>query len=172
MLTQSAHTGIGGYDEDRVIYRQRAHFTQEEQDPRSIHLGIDIWETAGEPIYTPLNATVHSFAFNDHFGDYGPTIILKHSIHGIVFFTLYGHLSQSSLSGLYAGKEFIAGEKIGEIGNYPTNGDWPPHLHFQIIADIGDWKGDFPGVCSIGDRQHFLTICPDPDLILCIDELK
>lgn len=172
MLSLGSYTGIGGYSENRVIYRQRPHFMQEEQNPRSIHLGVDIWESAGEPVYTPLNATVHSFAFNNHFGDYGPTIILRHAIYKTEFFTLYGHLSESSLSGLYTGKEFEAGEKIGEIGNYPQNGDWPPHLHFQIIADMGNRKGDFPGVCSIGDRLHFLTTCPDPNLILRIDELK
>ncbi|REA59310.1 peptidase M23 [Dyadobacter luteus] len=172
MLSQGTYTGVGGYNENRVIYLQRAHFMKEEQNPRNIHLGVDIWERAGEPVYTPLDAALHSFAFNNHLGDYGPTIILTHQLNGIEFFTLYGHLSESSLLGLYVGKEFRKGEKIGEIGNYPHNGDWPPHLHFQIIADMGNREGDFPGVCSIGDRLHFLTTCPDPNLILRIDELK
>ena len=64
MLSQETYTGVGGYNENRVIYLQRAHFMKEEQHPRNIHLGVDIWERAGEPVYTPLDAALHSFAFN------------------------------------------------------------------------------------------------------------
>jgi murein DD-endopeptidase MepM/ murein hydrolase activator NlpD len=170
MLDENTFIGIGGYDEDRVIYRHRKHFTSEEENPRSIHLGTDIWAEAGEAIYAPLNATVHSFAFNDHYGDYGPTIILSHELGDIKFFTLYGHLSLSSLDRLYEGKTIAAGENFASIGSYPENGDWPPHLHFQIISDIGSYYGDFPGVSSIQDRAHYLSICPDPNLILRIGE--
>lgn len=167
MLSKNQYIGIGGYDENRVIYRQRDHFTNQE-NPRSIHLGIDIWAEAGEAIYAALNGEVHSYAFNDQFGDYGPTIVLKHKLEDIEFYTLYGHLSLESLNGLYEGKQFAAGEKIAAIGNFPENGNWPPHLHFQIISEIGEYKGDFPGVSSIENRKYFLRICPDPNLILRI----
>ncbi|MEO6283266.1 MAG: peptidoglycan DD-metalloendopeptidase family protein [Dyadobacter sp.] len=170
MLSGNTFTGIGGYGEDRVIYRHRKHFTSEEENPRSIHLGTDIWAGAGEAIYAPLNGIVYSFAFNDHYGDYGPTIILSHELEDIKFFTLYGHLSLSSLDGLFEGKSIAAGEKFAEIGPYPENGDWPPHLHLQIISDIGSYLGDFPGVSSIKDREHYVSICPDPNLILRIGE--
>ncbi|WAC11133.1 peptidoglycan DD-metalloendopeptidase family protein [Dyadobacter pollutisoli] len=170
MLSENTFIGIGGYDENRVIYRHRKHFTAEEEKPRSIHLGTDIWAEAGEAIYAPLDGIVHSFAFNDHYGDYGPTIILSHELQGLKFFTLYGHLSLVSLDGLYEGKSISAGEKFASIGSYPENGDWPPHLHFQIIGDIGAYSGDFPGVSSIQDREHYLSICPDPNLILRINE--
>jgi murein DD-endopeptidase MepM/ murein hydrolase activator NlpD len=170
MLSGNTFTGIGGYAEDRVIYRHRKHFTSEEENPRSIHLGTDIWAEAGEAIYAPLDGTLHSFAFNDRYGDYGPTIILSHELQGQKFFTLYGHLSLSSLDRLYEGKTIAAGENFASIGSYPENGDWPPHLHFQIISDIGSYLGDFPGVSSIQDRAHYLSICPDPNLILRIGE--
>ena len=165
MLTKNQYIGIGGYDENRVIYRKRDHFTNQE-NARSIHLGIDIWADAGEAIYAPLNGVIHSFAFNNNPGDYGPTIILKHELEGIEFYTLYGHLSLESLNVLYEGKKFAAGEKIATIGNFPENGDWPPHLHFQVISEIGDYKGDYPGVSSVENREYFLRICPDPNLIL------
>lgn len=166
LLSGASQVGYGGYDENRVIYRQREHFGLPEKNPRCIHLGIDIWSLAGEPIYAPLDGAIHSFAFNNHFGDYGPTIILQHTLEGLTFFTLYGHLSLLSLNDLEIGQKFPAGHKIGEIGNYPENGDWPPHLHFQIISDMGHYQGDFPGVCSQPDRNHYLSICPDPQLIL------
>ncbi|MEP6913389.1 MAG: response regulator, partial [bacterium] len=46
------------------------------------------------------------------------------------------------------------------------NGDWPPHLHFQIIEDMRVHEGDYPGVCSISERAKYLNNCPNPDLIL------
>lgn len=169
LLLNNTFIGIGGYNENRVIYRQLDHFIKEE-NPRCIHLGTDIWTNAGEPVYAPLDGEVHSFAFNNQYGDYGPTIILKHELEGTIFFTLYGHLSLDSLDALYEGKRILSGEIIALIGNYPTNGHWPPHLHFQIIADIGTYKGDFPGVCSIQDREYYLSLCPDANLILRISE--
>lgn len=168
LLSGNTYNGIGGYGEDRVIYRHRKHFTADSEKPRSIHLGVDIWTNAGEPLYTPMDATVHSFAFNNQYGDYGPTIILSHEINGIAFFTLYGHLSLDSLNGLYEGKTIQAGTHFASIGPYPENGDWPPHLHFQLIHDMGNYQGDFPGVCHAGDSAYYLDLCPDPELVLRI----
>ncbi|WP_439554976.1 peptidoglycan DD-metalloendopeptidase family protein [Dyadobacter sp.] len=170
LLAGSTFNGIGGYGENRVIYRQRKHFGGDDSGARSIHLGTDIWVPAGEPVHAPLAGEVHSFAFNNHYGDYGPTIILAHELSGITFYTLYGHLSLESLDGLTVGKTIAKGEQFAFIGAFPENGDWPPHLHFQLIMDIGDYKGDFPGVSSIFDQDYYLSICPNPNLILKIAE--
>lgn len=155
-----AEVGIGGYNEHRVIYRRSEHFSG--ANPREIHLGVDIWVEAGTPIFAPKDGVVHSFQDNAHFGDYGPTIILQHDLNGKTVYSLYGHLSRSSLEGLYEGKAFRAGEELAKIGPFPENGDWPPHLHFQLITDLLGHRGDFPGVCSVADREQFLAICPDP----------
>ncbi|NIJ55999.1 peptidoglycan DD-metalloendopeptidase family protein [Dyadobacter arcticus] len=170
MLSGNTYIGIGGYNENRVIYRQRKHFELDSENPRSIHLGTDIWEEAGEAIYSPIAGSVHSFAFNNHYGDYGPTIILRHELKGIAFFTLYGHLSATSLDALHIGKKIEAGEKFALIGPFPENGDWPPHLHFQVISDMGTYSGDFPGVSSVRNSEYYLSICPDPNLILRVSE--
>jgi murein DD-endopeptidase MepM/ murein hydrolase activator NlpD len=113
-----------------------------------------------------LEALVHSFQNNTAWSDYGPTIILEHSLSNQRFFTLYGHLSLESLEGLYEGKRIEKGEKIAEFGNYPINGDWSPHLHFQIILDLLGKKGDFFGVCTPQEQEVFAKICPNPNLIL------
>ncbi|KAB7729070.1 peptidoglycan DD-metalloendopeptidase family protein [Rudanella paleaurantiibacter] len=157
-----AQVGIGGYNEHRVIYRRSAHFGDVQAEPREIHLGIDLWAEAGTPVYAPKAGVVHSFADNANFGDYGPTIILQHDVEGAPVFSLYGHLSRASLEGLYEGKVFNAGDKLAEIGPFPENGDWPPHLHFQLMTDMLGHRGDFPGVCSLTDRARFLQLCPDP----------
>ena len=159
-----ATNGIGGYLEHRVIYRRSGLF--EETEPRSLHLGVDIWAPAGTTIFSPLPATVHSFQDNANFGDYGPTIILKHELEGINFYTLYGHLSRASLEKLSVGRAIEKGEKFAEIGPFPENGDWPPHLHFQIIADMQGLNGDFPGVCKPSEEKLFAGNCPNPNLIL------
>ncbi len=157
-----AEAGIGGYNEHRVIYRRSEHFNPDNTEPRVIHLGVDIWAEAGTPIVAPKDGIVHSFQDNAIFGDYGPTIILQHDLAGKTVYSLYGHLTRTSLEGLYEGKAFRAGEKLAEIGPFPENGDWPPHLHFQLITDLLGHRGDFPGVCSIANRERFLAICPNP----------
>jgi murein DD-endopeptidase MepM/ murein hydrolase activator NlpD len=159
--------GVGLYDENRIVYRGRKLFDGETEH-RSIHLGIDIFVHPGTLVSTPLEAEVHSFANNKTHGDYGPTIILQHQIDHITFFTLYGHLSMDSLTDLRTGNKFAAGSAIGKIGKSHENGGWPPHLHFQVISHMGQWKGDFPGTASSSEREKYLAVCPDPNLILRI----
>lgn len=165
-----ALAGVGGYNEHRSIYRRSAHF-QQTDEPRCIHLGIDIWAAADTPIFSPLEGYVHSFANNANFGDYGPTIILEHELDDQRFYSLYGHLSAESLHGLYEGKFITKGERIATFGQFPINGDWPPHLHFQLMTDMSGLKGDFPGVCTLRERKRFLSLCPNPNLILGIPGL-
>lgn len=170
-----AKVGVGGYNEHRIIYRRSKHFHTTEETPydgpREIHLGIDFWAEAGTPVFTPLDGIIHSFQDNARFGDYGPTIILEHRNADRPRYSLYGHLTRQSLEGLYMGKEIKAGEKLGEIGSYPENGDWPPHLHVQLMTDMLGLHGDFPGVCSLTDRAKFLAICPNPNQLLGISGL-
>lgn len=157
---------VGGYSEDRVIYRSKANFSGIEI--RSIHLGIDIWAPAYSSVYAPLDGKVHSFANNSGAGDYGPTIILEHEINNITFHTLYGHLSVASLEGLKEGKPVSKGQKIAALGDDHENGNWPPHLHFQIIKSMDGLKGDYPGVAAPSQKEKYLNNCPNPNLILRI----
>jgi len=165
LAEHNAKIGIGGYLENRVIYRRSPHF-QKTEEPRSIHLGVDIWAPAGMHVYAPLAATVHSFFNNSSFGDYGPTIILRHELDGVKFYTLYGHLEVACLENLYDNKPIAKGERIAAFGPYPENGDWPPHLHFQIIADMEGKRGDYSGVCRPSLMAHYASLCPNPNLIL------
>jgi murein DD-endopeptidase MepM/ murein hydrolase activator NlpD len=157
--------GIGGYLENRVIYRRSAHFESDESS-RSIHLGVDVWMPSETPVYAPLDGVVHSFGINDNYADYGGTLILQHiGIDGI-FWTLYGHISHASLEGLAEGDEFKRGEIVARLGNWDENGNWPSHLHFQVILDLLDNSADFPGVCRTEETEFFKNICPDPMMYL------
>jgi murein DD-endopeptidase MepM/ murein hydrolase activator NlpD len=157
--------GIGGYAEHRTLYARSKHFDTSEE-PRRLHLGIDVWGETGTRVMSPLDGIVHSFAFNNNDSDYGATIILTHNIDGLPFHTLYGHLSLNSIKNLHEGKRIIKGEVFTEFGMRFENGNWPPHLHFQIMIDIKDWKGDYPGVCKFSEKNQWLQNSPDPDLIL------
>jgi len=156
--------GIGGYAENRAIYNVD-HFSKGKEQ-RTLHLGIDIWGPVGTEVFVPIGGMVHSFAFNDHLGDYGATIILQHQLETIVFHTLYGHVSLSDLAKLHEGQYLSRGEIIAHIGDLNENGSWPPHLHFQVIGDMYLKKGDFPGVCAISEQEKYLSNCPNPDFIL------
>lgn len=160
--------GIGGYGENRIIYR-RSNLFEDNIEPRSIHLGIDVWMPAETPIYSPLPAIVHSFQDNNNFGDYGPTVILEHFLGEVRFFTLYGHLSRVSLKNMKEGTKIKQGQQIATLGNYNENGKWPAHLHFQIISNLLGKKGDFPGVATMSEQRYYLVLCPDPNLILRIN---
>lgn len=157
--------GIGGYAEHRMIYSRSTVFDAG-SEPRRLHLGTDIWGAAGTPVFAPLAGSIHSFAFNNAFGDYGTTIILQHEREDLFFHTLYGHLNKAALKPLSEGQVVAQGQCLAYFGAPHENGHWPPHLHFQIINNMQGCKGDYPGVCRFSERAAFLANCPDPDSIL------
>jgi len=157
--------GIGGYFEHRTLYGRSAHFNTSDE-PRRLHLGIDIWGEASTLVYAPFTGKVHSFQDNDVFGDYGPTIIIEHVFYGLKFYALYGHLNRESLTGLYPGKTILQNEQLAEFGTAEENGNWPPHLHYQIMFDMEGKKGDYPGVCKFSEKGKYRQNIPDPNLIL------
>ena len=180
LYNAGARYGIGGYAEHRTVYSRSKLFgfsqvsptggDLEGAEPRRLHLGTDIWGKPHTAIMAPLDGIVHSFAFNDAFGDYGATLILTHQLNGISFYTLYGHLSLNSIKNLQEGEHILQGDIFAEFGIPSENGQWPPHLHFQIITDLQGWNGDYPGVCKFSEKEKWLGNCPDPDLILQLNQ--
>lgn len=152
--------GWGGYLEHRGIYRASPHFLEGTVD-RSLHLGVDLWAHAGQKVFTPLDGIVHSLAMNAQPLDYGATIILQHETSEGPFWTLYGHLSKTDLH-WSPGDIIPAGTAFCHLGEPHENGGWVPHLHFQVILDIGEHTGDFPGVAALEERLSWATQCPDP----------
>jgi murein DD-endopeptidase MepM/ murein hydrolase activator NlpD len=157
--------GVGGYMEHRTIYSRSEHFNTDDE-PRRLHLGVDIWAEAGTQVYAPLSGYVHSFRDNNNHGDYGPTIILQHDLNGLELYSLYGHLSRKDLENLQAGRKIESGRKLGSFGNAGENGHWPPHLHFQLMFDMEGMTGDYPGVARFSEKDKWLKNIPDPNLIL------
>jgi murein DD-endopeptidase MepM/ murein hydrolase activator NlpD len=163
---------VGGYGEDRTLYAMSRVFgSAGEAEPRTLHLGVDLWLPAGMTVHAVLGGTVHSTQDNHAFGDYGPTVILEHEAAGERFHTLYGHLARRTLDHVKPGQRLAAGEHLGWLGEPQENVGWPPHLHFQVIRDLEGRRGDYPGVCRVSEAARWLANCPDPNLLLRIPAL-
>lgn len=169
ILTKNkAAVAYGGYNEVRSLYKRSPHFNDSNAEERNIHIGLDLWIKAGTPVLAALDGKVHSFQNNNSLGDYGPTIILEHQLENQVFYTLYGHLALESIAFINNGDFFAKGQQLALLGNSSVNGDYAPHLHFQIIKNIDAYFGDYPGVCSKSKLAYYLENCPDPNLLLKI----
>jgi murein DD-endopeptidase MepM/ murein hydrolase activator NlpD len=170
LLRNRARVAYGGYNEERNLYKRSSIFNQNAVDERNIHIGLDLWIAAGTAVIAALEGKIHSFAFNSGLGNYGPTIILEHHIENNCFYTLYGHLTLESITGIAIADTVMKGSILGFLGDASVNGDYSPHLHFQIIKEIGDYFGDYPGVCSKKDLDFYMENCPNPELLLKIKQ--
>lgn len=157
--------GIGRYGEKRVIYKGDAFQLAAPQQRRDIHIGIDVFALAGEPVHAPLPGRV-AYLYDDAvaFG-FGPTILLEHQTdEGIVFWTLYGHLTRALFNRLKVGQAIAAGEIFASFGARSENGEWPPHLHFQIVTDHLGLEGRMHGVGSDVSWDVWRAVSPDPSV--------
>ena len=162
-----ASIGVGGYGERRNLYQSSQYSARENHRRRNTHLGFDIWGPVGTTVYAPWEGTVHSFKYDPEIGSYGATIILEHHLpSGSPFYTLYGHLSKASLTGLVVGQAISTGQILATLGDHTENGCWPPHLHFQVMLhDLGLF-GDFPGVAYEDESDAWLLLCPNPEVMV------
>ncbi len=121
---------VGGYKELREMYRRSTLFDAKEE-PRSLHIGIDVWGIAGTKIFAPLDGIVHSFKNNNNYGDYGATIILQHKLASLHFYVLYGHLALKDIENLRVGQPIKKGEQFAHFGEPAENGHWPHTCIFK-----------------------------------------
>lgn len=168
LAKHSAKVAFGGYFEIRNLYKRSSIFNDSAVEERNIHIGLDLWIKAGTTVLAAVDGVIHSFNNNVGLGDYGPTIILEHIIDRQKFYTLYGHLSVESLSEIKVGTPVTKGQQIATLGDALVNGNYAPHLHFQIIIELLSASGDYPGVCSSKDQEYYLQNCPDPNILLKI----
>ena len=171
MKKAGAHVGVGRYNEGRPLYSSPAFGSVENpvSERRTIHLGVDLFVEPGTALRAPVDGVVHLFANNAKAQDYGPLVILRHETgDGEEFFTLYGHLTTDTLSGLKVGQKISRGQEFARVGTSAENGGWAPHVHFQIILDLLELGADFPGVAYASQRAVWTSLSPDPNLLLGI----
>lgn len=155
----------GHYAEDRDVYLGSAF----EGDQRTVHLGLDLFQPAGSPVFTPYDGVVEFVQERPDPGDYGHVVILRHETDaGTPFWTLYGHLAASVLTNLTVGQRVRAGDRIAHIGDEDVNGAWPPHVHVQILTDLCGMGDDVYGVAPRSETTLWRSICPNPNLMVGI----
>ncbi len=177
MSHEEVRVALGRWDEPRrwytsEIFRDEAGSDDDPPDPRTVHLGLDIFVRPGSPVYSPLAGRIYAVTSNIRPLDYGPTLTLIHEADGIPFWTLFGHLGREALEAWEPGDEVARGQQIATVGTYPVNGGWTPHLHFQILLDPMERAGDYPGVARPSEREFWLSLSPDPNLLLGVPGLE
>ena len=164
----------GGYLEPRNLYTSTEYDTlgNNGKQSRTIHIGIDFWLPENTPVHALLDGEV-VIAENDA-GDkeYGGLIVLKHQQKEWCFYTLYGHNTPESVLKHSLGDVIKKGQQIADLANYPDNGNWAPHLHFQVILSLLDYKTDFPGVAYFNQIEVWKSLCPNPNLLFKINGFK
>lgn len=158
---QEGRWGIGGYLEKRV----EMYTAPQYENKRNIHMGVDIWAPAKEPIFAPVSGQIVYKAFHVQAGNYGGTLIVAHQLHGKTLYALYGHLSKHSIEVAGIGKNVEAGEYLAELGDWSENGNWQPHLHLQLSVD-DPGEADMPGVVSLKQLKKAKINYPNPKILI------
>jgi 4-aminobutyrate aminotransferase-like enzyme/Ser/Thr protein kinase RdoA (MazF antagonist) len=168
---RGALVGVGAYDEDRAYY-QGDQFRTDAPEPRSVHVGIDLFIDADTPVCAMLPGTVLSVVDNDAAYDYGPTVVLQHEAGDAgPFWVLYGHLSRRTLTTVRPGQQVAAGDVVGFIGDHTVNGGWSPHVHVQVMTDLlvdddGVFSGNFEGAGEPSRMSIWRSIVPDANALI------
>ena len=153
---------FGRWGERREVYANELFSSESSSAMRDVHLGVDVFCAAGTEIVAPIDGRVSIKANNAQELDYGPLLIVEHrTADGQNFFSLYGHLSADSIEHIRPGDAIAAGERLARVGSPPENGNWPPHLHFQLVVDLLGMGSDFPGV-AFPQQKFWLEISPCP----------
>jgi 4-aminobutyrate aminotransferase-like enzyme/Ser/Thr protein kinase RdoA (MazF antagonist) len=155
--------GIGPWGEERPVYSSdafRSVFVPDQR--RALHLGLDLFAPAGSNVRTPLDATVMDLFETDLPLDYGHAVLLRHEPDGLVFYSLWGHLSAQTVRDLKVGERLKAGDVIGQLGGPHENGNWQPHVHIQLITYQPDHAGDVIGAGEASCRAVWAELFPDP----------
>jgi len=163
----------GGYLEPRSVYASSSYnkIGNCGKESRTIHLGIDLWLPAQTPVHALFDGEVIMAVNNAGDREYGGLIVLKHALKDFVFYSLYGHLSVESTLKRKVGESLKKGHTIAYLGNYPENGNWASHLHFQIMLTMLNFKKDFPGVAYHNQIGVWKSLCPDPNLLFKLKAL-
>ncbi len=163
----------GGYLEPRSVYSADSYekLGNYGKTSRTVHLGIDYWLPAYTQVHAFLEGEVVCATNDEGDKEYGGLVILKHNPDGLLFYSLYGHLTVESATSHHVGDQLKKGDQIGELGPFPENGNWVPHLHFQVMHSMLDYNNDFAGVCFPDQVEVWRDLCPNPNLLFKSDGL-
>ena len=162
--------GIGRYGEPRPI--NAGPVFGGGGDPlavrRTRHIAVDLFAPAGTAVHAPLAGEVAQARWVPDRFDYGGLVVLRHRTDaGESFEVLYGHLSRASVEALHPGQPIAAGQAFAALGERHENGDWPPHIHVQLLVEDVSPAGDTPqGSVSPGEYVARSALNPCPAALL------
>ncbi|MGQ0737176.1 MAG: aminotransferase class III-fold pyridoxal phosphate-dependent enzyme [Acidobacteriota bacterium] len=161
--------GVGRYGEPRPIYTEPAFGLG--ADPvaprRTRHLGVDVFADIGTALHAPLEGEVAAARYLPDALDYGGMVMLRHTTpDGDAFHTLYGHLGRASVEALTIGRQIPAGAVFATIGDRSDNGNWPPHVHVQLLVSLRETDQVPNGVADPDDYQARSALSPCPAALI------
>ncbi len=166
---------LGYYHEPRLIYAEAVfrNGPWKASDRRTVHLAVDIFASAGVPMFAPLRGEVFVAEYRAGHLDYGGIIILRHETsEGDPFYTLYGHLDPEFLDRLTLGQVIEKGEEFCRLGDPSMNGGWAPHVHVQLALTTEGIEADWPGVGDPDEMYLWRAVCPNPAALLNLPDDK
>jgi len=117
----------GGFMEDRSFLWKGSYL---EEGVKFIHLGVDLNVPAGTSVALDFNAeVVHIDDDYPEEGGWGPRVIVRHETGPVR--CVYAHLDREITCKV--GDKLKSGSIFAKVGEPPTNGNWFPHLHVQIV---------------------------------------
>jgi 4-aminobutyrate aminotransferase-like enzyme len=148
--------GLGRHAEARLSYTRY----DSPVEPETIHLGVEVFVPAETAVFAPLEGSVARLGWNE--------LIVRHEpAAGCAFYTRYAGLAPADL--LTLGGRVQRGQVLGRVASADVGAPLPPHLHFQLACDL---PGDLPALAAGAERAVWLSICPDPNLVLNIPGLQ
>ena len=165
VLPDGFDLAVGRYGEDRGVYTAD-EFAGPDGERRTIHLGLDLFVPAGEPVFAPFDGEVVAVAVRPAPQDYGGTVVLRHeTADGTPFWLLLGHLAHEVTTRVSPGQRVGRGERVATVGTPDENGGWQPHPHVQLFTTLLGRSHDLPGVVRRAERDVWQSISPDPNLV-------
>lgn len=171
--------GEGGSDEDRPAPLRVGRYgevrwipAERGPNPRTLHLGLDLFLPEGTPIQAPLAGWVVDVEPD---GEEGPALLLRHEVsgEGIVFHTRYAGLTPAGEGVGGVGRRVEKGDVLGRVAARGLSGegdaDGPatePHLHVQLVTDPVGRGASFPGMVPPRQEALWRALSPDPNLLL------
>lgn len=161
--------GICRHNEARLYYTKSQTNTF---NTPTIHLGIDLFLNPKTSIYVPIEGILVNIIQDKHSSKQNYTLILEHRFGSSNrrFYTLYKNLDEKTVENYESGKQFLKGELLGFTGDV-ENTDIPlSYVHFQIILDLPEKMDTVPSVINAKQKDIWLSLCPNPNLILKIPQ--
>jgi len=96
----------------------------------------------------------------------GPSIITEHRIGDASFYILFSHLRPNALDNLKEGATVRSGDQIASVATEVESVELPPHVHLQLITDLGEHSVDFPEVARLSEKNKYMNVCANPESLL------